>query len=45
MKYPWRTKRFYPVNWPAQAVSKGTGRVVLPMGKGREIPCLAHRSA
>src|SRR5258708_4183088 len=35
MKYPWRTKRFYPVQWPAQAVSKEKGRVVLPMGKGR----------
>src|SRR6266705_2032504 len=35
MKYPWRTKRFYPVKWPAQAVSKERGRVVLPMGKGR----------
>jgi len=36
MKYPWRTKRFYPVMWPAQAVSKERGRVVLPMGKGRK---------
>ena len=36
MKYPWRTKRFYPVKWPAQAVSKEQGRVVLPMGKGRK---------
>jgi putative transposase len=36
MKYPWRTKRFYPVCWPAQAVSKQKGRVVLPMGKGRK---------
>ncbi len=36
MKYPWRTKRFYPVKWPAQAVSSEHGRVVLPMGKGRE---------
>ncbi len=36
MKYPWRTKRFYPVSWPAQAVSKEKGRVVLPMGKGRK---------
>src|SRR6266487_2915569 len=36
MKYPWRTKRFYPVHWPAQAVSKENGRVVLPMGKGRK---------
>jgi putative transposase len=35
MKYPWRTKRFYPVLWPAQAVSREKGRVVLPMGKGR----------
>jgi putative transposase len=36
MKYPWRTKRFYPVRWPAQAVSKEKGRVILPMGKGRK---------
>src|ERR1700757_979266 len=35
MKYPWRTKHFYPVKWPAQAVSREHGRVVLPMGKGR----------
>jgi len=34
MKYPWRTKRFYPVHWPAQAVSKERGRVVLPTGRG-----------
>jgi putative transposase len=36
MKYPWRTKRFYPVKWPAQAVCKQPGRVILPMGKGRK---------
>src|SRR6266568_5175533 len=36
MKYPWRTKRFYPLKWPAQAVSRENGRVVLPMGKGRK---------
>jgi putative transposase len=35
MKYPWRTKRFYPVHWPAQAVSVERRRVVMPMGKGR----------
>src|SRR6266700_3144102 len=35
MKYPWRTKGFYPVKWPAQAVHKEKGRVVLPMGRGR----------
>jgi putative transposase-like DNA-binding protein len=36
MKYPWREKRFYPVSWPAQAVSKQHGRVILPMGKGHK---------
>ncbi|HEX6481469.1 MAG TPA: transposase [Ktedonobacteraceae bacterium] len=35
MKYPWRTKRFYPVHWPTQAVCKEKGRVILPMGRGR----------
>jgi putative transposase len=35
MKYPWRTKRFYPLKWPAQAVHQEKERVVLPMGKGR----------
>jgi putative transposase len=35
MKYPWKSKRFYPVHWPAQAVSVEPGRVVLPMGRGR----------
>jgi putative transposase len=35
MKYPWRTKQFYPVKWPAQAIHRQKGRVVLPMGKGR----------
>jgi putative transposase len=35
MKYPWRTKMFYPVKWPAQAVCREKGRLVLPMGKGR----------
>jgi putative transposase len=34
MKYPWRIKRFYPVKWPAQAVHKEKGHVVLPMGRG-----------
>jgi putative transposase len=36
MKYPWREKRFYPVKWPAQAVSKENGRAILPMGRGRQ---------
>ncbi len=34
MKYPWRTKRYYPVKWPAQAVHREQGRVALPMGRG-----------
>ena len=36
MKYPWRTKAFYPVKWPAQPVHREKGRVVLPMGRGRQ---------
>ncbi len=35
MKYPWRTKRFYPVCWPREAVSYEPGLVILPMGRGR----------
>jgi putative transposase len=34
-KYPWREKCFYPVKWPAQAVHREKGRVILPMGKGQ----------
>jgi putative transposase len=34
MKYPWRTKQFYPVKWPAQAAHRERGRVILPMGRG-----------
>ncbi len=35
MRYPYKTKRFYPVHWPAQAVSREHGRIILPMGRGR----------
>ena len=35
MRYPWRDKRFYPLLWPAQAVERKPGRVILPMGRGR----------
>jgi TonB family protein len=35
LRYPYKTKRFYPVMWPAQAVCKEPGRVTLPMGRGR----------
>src|SRR5215831_2783810 len=41
MKYPWREKRFYPVKWPAQAVSRKPRRVVLPMGRGHPSLVLA----
>ncbi|MDJ0596857.1 MAG: transposase [Pleurocapsa sp. MO_226.B13] len=36
MKYPWRTKRFYPVLWTAQAVQYSNGKLTLPMGRGRK---------
>jgi hypothetical protein len=29
-RYPWRTKRFYPVKWPAQAVHKEKRRSSSP---------------
>jgi putative transposase len=36
MRYPYKDKRYYPLSWPAQAVSREHGRVVLPMGRGRQ---------
>lgn len=36
MKYPWRTKKFYPVSWAAQSVKYKDGWIILPMGKGRK---------
>lgn len=36
MKYPWRTKKFYPVAWAAQSVKYKDGWISLPMGRGRE---------
>lgn len=36
MRYPYKEKRFYPLCWPEQAVSIESGRVVLPMGRGRQ---------
>jgi putative transposase len=35
IRYPYKDKQFYPLSWPAQAVSRERGRVVLPMGRGR----------
>jgi putative transposase len=35
IRYPYKDKRFYPVSWPAQAVSVERGRIVLPMGRSR----------
>jgi putative transposase len=35
MLYPYKTKRFYPIFWPAQAVCREEKRVILPMGRGR----------
>ena len=36
IKYPWRTKRFYPVLWTAQSVKYIDGKLTLPMGRGRQ---------
>jgi hypothetical protein len=30
-RYPCHEKRFYPVKWPAQAIHKEKGRVILPL--------------
>ena len=35
IRSPSKDKRFYPLYWPAQAVSVERGRIVLPMGRGR----------
>ena len=35
IRYPYKDKRFFPLYWPAQAVSRERGRLVLPMGRGR----------
>jgi putative transposase len=35
IRYPYKDKRFFPLYWPAQAVSVERGRMVLPMGRGR----------
>jgi len=35
MRSPYKEKRFYPICWPMQAISKENGRVVLPMARGR----------
>jgi len=35
MRYPYKDKRYYPVMWPKQVVSREQGRVVLSMGRGR----------
>ena len=37
IRYPWRTRPWFPLLWPAQAVhvDREHGRVILPMGRGR----------
>ncbi len=35
IRYPYKDKRFYPLLWPAQAMSWERGRIVLSMGRGR----------
>jgi putative transposase len=39
IRYPYKDKRFYPLLWPAQAVSRERERIVLPMGaEGPRLP-------
>ena len=35
-QYPHREKRFFPIMWPAQAMSVYEKKIVLPMGRGRK---------
>ena len=35
IRYPYRDKIFFPLMWPAQAMSIEGNRVILPMGRGR----------
>ncbi len=36
MRYPYKTKKYMTVQWPAQAVSRRGKRLLLPMGRGRK---------
>jgi putative transposase len=38
LRYPHREKTFYPLYWPAQAVTyeKDAKRLILPIGRGRK---------
>lgn len=35
IRYPYRDKHFYPLYWPAQAMSIEKDTIILPMGRGR----------
>jgi putative transposase len=36
IRYPYKEKRFYPLLWPAQAMTLDGDRIILPMGRGRK---------
>ncbi len=36
IRYPYKDKLFYPLYWPAQAMSIEGSRIILPMGRGRQ---------
>jgi putative transposase len=36
IRYPYRDKHFYPLYWPAQAMTIEGDRIILPMGRGRK---------
>jgi putative transposase len=39
MRYPYKTKKYMTVQWPAQAVARQGKRLILPMGRGRKALC------
>ena len=40
IRLPYKTKNFYPLLWPKQAIKREKGILVLPMGRGRKPICL-----
>jgi hypothetical protein len=36
MRYPYKTKKYRTVSWPAQAIARQGKRLILPMGRGRK---------
>jgi len=39
LRYPYKSKQYMTVQWPAQAVARQGKRLILPMGRGRKALC------